>query len=484
MSPDSVFSALSSGRIAKLIRSATSRVVYAAPGIQDLPAAALVELTQGLFSPYLTVSLDFDERTLRMGYGSLEATDMLRKAKIGLTHSPGFRSGILIVDERGWVFTPVAHYLEDEPHSDETPNAVELSPAQVAAFAIRFCPATRHEAMNTESDPEMAMEIANLPHELGINTVDESHFEEVKKAITIAPPVKFDIARQVRVFEPYLQYVEMKLTGAAIQKHRVQIPTDIQKLGASADLEGRLRTTFDLLEKSSKLSSEKLEEAINLIRKGFTPSLGKSHGRVVLKNAKPYLEESLVEFRSQLVAHQETVKLDLQTKLDESRQQVVEYYLPLAKANPPKAVIGGSMIQPPPDEVFSKWLSRRLEAAFPKAEALIQKMVLDVQFKDVTFETLNQPDFLIAVKKAFPDENWDKVYNEFRNISHVSSNGQRDNRLTEEPLPLKRLADTSPLAASNLSEQTALAMSSDASIGIGYFEAKCWVTTWSSKLFG
>lgn len=41
-------------------------------------------------------------------------------------------------------------------------------------------------------------------------------------------------------------------------------------------------------------------------------------------------------------------------------------------------------------------------------------MVLDVQYKDVTFETLNQPDFLEVEKKAFPDENWDKVYNEFR----------------------------------------------------------------------
>jgi hypothetical protein len=33
-------------------------------------------------------------------------------------------------------------------------------------------------------------------------------------------PVRFDIARQVRVFNAYLQYVELKLTGAAIQSWR------------------------------------------------------------------------------------------------------------------------------------------------------------------------------------------------------------------------------------------------------------------------
>ncbi len=386
MSTNPLFAALSSHRIAVLIRSATSRVVYAAPGIQDEPAAALVELPPGLFSPELTISLDFDERTLRMGYGSLAAVGTLRAAGIELTHCPGFRSGILIVDKRGWVFTPIAHYLEDEPQSDETPNAIELSPAQVEAFAIRFSPMSREKAIKAAPTQEIATCIAELPLELGVMPVEKAHFDEVKKAIAIAPPVKFDVVRQVRVFEPYLQYVEMHLTGAAIQNHRVQIPADIQKLGASADLKGRLKTTFDLLEKSSKLSSKDLEANLNEIRNNLTPSLGKNHGRVVLKCAKSHLEKLVKDFRVLLAEHQASVKDQLQGKLDASRAQVVAYYLPLVKANPPDAVIGGSIIQPPPDEVFEKWLNRHLEGAFPKAEALVQEMTLDVRYKDVTFD--------------------------------------------------------------------------------------------------
>ncbi|MGA2637184.1 hypothetical protein [Methylocella sp.] len=41
-------------------------------------------------------------------------------------------------------------------------------------------------------------------------------------------------------------------------------------------------------------------------------------------------------------------------------------------------------------------------------------MQLDVRYKDVTFETLNQKDFLEAVKAAFPRIDWDKAYEEFR----------------------------------------------------------------------
>ena len=41
-------------------------------------------------------------------------------------------------------------------------------------------------------------------------------------------------------------------------------------------------------------------------------------------------------------------------------------------------------------------------------------MNLEVRYKDVTFETLNQLDFLDAVKQAFPRVDWDKAYSEFK----------------------------------------------------------------------
>ncbi len=41
-------------------------------------------------------------------------------------------------------------------------------------------------------------------------------------------------------------------------------------------------------------------------------------------------------------------------------------------------------------------------------------MSLEDRFKDVTFETLNQSDFLESVKEAFPQIDWDKAYDEFK----------------------------------------------------------------------
>jgi len=216
----------------------------------------------------------------------------------------------------------------------------------------------------------------------------------------------------VRVFEPYLQYVELTLSGAAVQRKRVRIPKSLQNLGASKDLEGKLKTTFDLIEKSSSLSSKTLEDELNEIRKNFTPSLGKDHGRVVLKAAKPKLLERLVGLRTKLETHQKKVEAELQTRLDESKKQVVEYYLPLAKVNPPDALVG-SLIKVTDDDIRA-WIEDELSAVFPDAADLIQEMVLEDRYKDVTFETLNRPDFLDSMKTAFPRINWDKAYDEFK----------------------------------------------------------------------
>jgi hypothetical protein len=416
-----ILTALSSRTIAAWILQAQHRVVYAAPGIRPPPAAALAELASRLPLSSITISLDFDEHTLRMGYGTIEAVEVLSAAGLTPTHSPGFRSGILIVDDRGWIFTPTALYLEAEPQSDETPNSVELSPAQVKALVIRLSSAAREEAIEQAESPEEARAIAQLTTELGVDAVAPWHLAEVKAAIEIAPPVKFDVVRQVRVFEPYLQYVELSLTGAGVQRHRVRIPKELQNLGTSKDLEGKLKTTFDLIEKGSSMSSKALEDELNLIRKNFTPSLGKDHGRVVLKSAKPHLAKRINELRTKLEKHQKKVETELQAKLDESRKQVVDYYFPLAKASPPDALLG-SLFNPSTDEgAIRSWIEEAIDKVFPSAEDLIHKMVLEERYKDVTYETLTRPDFLESVQQAFPRINWEKAYDEFKAAGETSS---------------------------------------------------------------
>ena len=423
MNTDALFRSLSSQGIAELIHTAQVSVCYAAPGIQSVVAKAMVTTGGRLGLEMLTVCLDFDERVMRMGYGEFSAVQLLRDAGISLSSSPGMRTALVIVDEVGFIFTPTALYLEAEPTGSAAPNAIRMSCDQVAEALARLSPAARTIAVARAKTTEEKNRIETLPLDVGSARIDDEQFTEVGINLKEAPPVRFDLARQVRVFEPYLQYVELSLTGAAIQRHRLAIPPNIQKLGGGEDLEKRLHTTFDLIEKGSKLSSKPLEEALNEIRKNFTPSLGKDHGRVVLKAAKAHLIKRLAVFREKLKKHQTDVATELQKHLDKSRDEIIAYYLPRVVETPPDALLGQLLNGNPSEDDARYWLKEELDLVFPNAEALIQEMKLEERYKDVTFETLNRKDFLESVKVAFPKVNWDMAYDEFRAAGEAGHEG-------------------------------------------------------------
>lgn len=414
MTTDALFCSLSPLRIAELIRSAQRAVCYAAPGIQLDLAQAMVETAGRLGKEMLTVSLDFDDRVMRMGYGDIGAVTLLLDAGILVNSSPGLRTALVVVDNEGYIFTPTALYLEAEPSDGDASNAMRMSGEQVSQALARLSPAAKAIAVAQAKTPEAKQQIEALTVDVVSAPITAAKLAEVITSLKEVPPVRFDLARQVRVFEPYLQYVELSLSGAAIQRHRMAIPLSIQKLGGSKDLESRLRTTFELIEKGSKLSSKPLEDALNEIRKNFTPSLGKDHGRVVLKAAKPHLVERLTEFRTKLEAHQKAVEADLQKHLDTSREQIVAYYQARVIEAKPDALLGQSLNGEISEVAAKKWLNGELDKVFPSAKTLIQEMKLDERYKDVTFETLNRKDFLESVKDAFPNVDWDKAYSEFK----------------------------------------------------------------------
>lgn len=413
MGNEALFNTLTSADIAAFVESAQRAVCYAGPGIQETVAKALLAVMARVGPEMLTVCLDFDERVIRMGYGSYDAVTQLREAGIVVRSAPGLRMALVIADHAGYLFTPTPLYLEADPASGAAPNAMRMSGAQVDEALARLSPAAKAIAIAQAATPEEQQRIAALPVDVGSEQVTDAEVAAVGGSLKKAPPVSFDVARQVRVFEPYLQYVELSLNGAAIQRHRLTIPKSIQRLGGSEEIENRLRTTFELIEKGGKLSSKGLEDTLNNIRKDLTPSLGKDHGRVVLKAQKPLLVKRLNEFCDKLDRHQAEVEEQLQEHLNRSRQQIIDYYVPRALKNPPDA-LAGRLLGAPREEDAIRWLDGELDRVFPNAEILVSEMRLEVRFKDVTFETLKREDFLGSVKAAFPDVDWERPYKEFK----------------------------------------------------------------------
>ena len=421
MDGNELFCHISSKRVADLIRTAKSLVCFAGPGVHIDTAHAMVDVVGRIGPKQLIVSVDFDERVIRMGYGDIEAVRKLRANGIVVNHAPGLRSAFIIVDGEGYVFAPTALYLEAESGRETTGNGLRLSPQQVVEALSRLSPQPKVLAIDQAGDPKTKEFFQVLPVEVGSSPVGDQHFNHVDESLKEAPPVNFDVARRVRVYEPYLQYVELKLTGAAIQRHRVKIPRSLQELGGSKILEGRLHTTFDLLKKDSALSSKSLEDDLREIREVLAPSLGSGHGRVILKKNRPLLDKCIKDFRKKLENHQTEVVSKLQTHIDESRQQVIDYYLPRALGTPPLKLCAQSEGGRPTEESARKWLDQELDREFPTVTGLTQEMRLDFHFKDITLETLERTDFIEQVRKVFPDMNWDRAHKEFMAAGQRSS---------------------------------------------------------------
>ena len=415
-----IFLSLNSIEVAKLIRAARRSVCFAAPGILREPANAMVEVAARIGPELVTVCLDFDEKVMRMGFGEMEAVNSLRNANIEVRTVQGMRTGLVIVDGEGYIFTPTALYLEAEDRPADAPNAMRLSREQAKEALARLSPVAKAFAEALADTEEERERIREQAVEVPSEPVADQKVKEVEKRLTETPPVQFDIARQVRVYSSYLQYVELELKGAALQRRRLTIPPGVLNLGDSEELRGRLRTTFEVIEKNSQISwsSELLEDYLNWIRDELTRMLPNGAGRIVLKSEKPQLDKRLEEFKKELEQHRELVREELRDTMEKALGQIVQYYLPRILESPPYDLRRQIIRAEPAVEEARDWLDRKLKPVFDKAfdrlQSDVEKMQIVVRYKDVTYETLKQADFLRSVKEAFPHIEWDRAHEEYR----------------------------------------------------------------------
>jgi hypothetical protein len=425
----SVFISMSDRKMALLINGAKRRVIVAIPAVRQETASALQNAAIRLGYQNIGVVIDCDEEVFRLGYGDLKAVKSLRESGCRIRQSSGLRIGVLVCDDQAWVFAPTALYVQEEVHSDETPNGVALRASDVERIVSRILPGQPPINENVPVPDEIREELSKATIEIGQEEIPKQLLEQTEKALEQAPPVAFNVARQVRVFEPYIQYVEISLRGCAIERHRIEIPKSIQGIAPNADLELRLRTTFELIQKNSEVSSEPLENELDTIRDDFTRALGKPWGRVLLRNIRPTFDQRIRKLKERLAMHKKAVEESLGKHLEDSRKQLVDYFFPLIQKNTPDALRGQITTSKPNDDQIRAWLDAELCHAFPKPDDLIKGMTLDVQFRDVTFETLNEPGFAEKLKDEYEHVDWEKPFTEFkaaRGRDSAKSNGNEE----------------------------------------------------------
>ena len=382
--------------LTKFIRSATRRLVFLAPAASKAAAEALADRWRVLGAGAVSIILDVHPEVYRLGYGDPEALALLhrtaRELQADLSTQSGIRIGLIVADDATLVYSPTPLLIEAGPKRYETPNAILLGapPSQVP------------QDLDVNTDSTVAPMI-------GQSKASEALIENVKADLAQNPPQQFDIARTVRVFNAYFEYVEFELQGTFIERHVAPIPADLMGLARDEKAQRLLKASFRIVDEESELSSKPLQDQKAKLTNEYLILLP-GYGHVILRTVKPAFEDQVKKLRQTVSEFQEQVKAGLQASIVRNRDALVKALLPGVMQSPParwRKYFPGK-----PDPTTARHLlETELARSFGTARQFIKEMKVNVLFKAVTYESLTNPAFMETAKKKLP--NLDQLFYEF-----------------------------------------------------------------------
>jgi len=368
-----------------LIRCARRRLVVIAPGLSLPVAESLIMTWRELPPQAVQVVLDSDPEVCRFGYGDLKALQLLHETagQIGaqIHQQQGLRIGVVVTDETTVIYSPTPLLIEAGGRPGEKSNAIRLetpiiepvpssSAADLGSLNLKPTLVTNHDVQRTSED------------------------------LKTNPPVKFDVAQRVRVFNARFEFVDFELRGLSISRKTVRIPSDLIGLAKDPKAQKLLRSSFQLIEPNSALSGDRVNKLKQFIAQKYLITL-QGYGTVILRSNKADFDTAVKALERYVHRFQRLLRKNLQAAIDSNREVLVSALLPSVVENPPnrwKRFLG----ERPSAKETERLLRSELTKAFGSYEDLFNDMKVKAVFKGVTYESLSDPDFIRIAHEAIP----------------------------------------------------------------------------------
>ncbi|MDQ0917566.1 hypothetical protein [Paenibacillus sp. V4I5] len=400
------FGSLNSNMMGSLIQNAKKRIVYLAPSISKDLAEAIVARKSNV--AVIEVIIDSDPEVFRLGYGEIEGIETLVKGGMTIRKTSPLRIGILIVDYQAWIFSSTALIIEEAP-KENTLNSIAVNPSQVQALINSVL-------SENKRDDFIQLSILEDEPEISQEKFTTQDLFKTKKDLNNRPAKQFDKEREVRVYSSYFQFVELKVSGIQINRRTVKIPTKLINAQNNKAIEDKLRTTYRLIDQDSKLPSGKIEDRIKELRKKYIKSLGDGQGTIILMNLKQEFQEEVDKLKKEIEKLMKESKNKLGKYLEKTKKDLIELLLPTVISSPPEDLRTGITTRKPTKEQAKKYLDDELDYVIPNVEEFLEEMDIQCDFKDVTYEMLNNTDFQNKLKALYPYVDWPKPYSEINTI--------------------------------------------------------------------
>jgi len=366
-----------------LVRCASHRLVVIAPGLSEPVAKALSDMWRQLGRDSVQVVLDSDPEVCRLGFGDVAALEILRQTaeELGtsILQQHGLRVGVVITDETTTIYSPTPLLVEAGGQPGERQNAIRLEASNFLSEDKGIQPSLAQ--MNLQATPLSKVEVQRTADDLKAN-----------------PPMKFDLAQKVRVFNAHIEFVDFEVRGAALSRKTVQIPSDLMGFAKDPKVQQLLHSSFQLIEKDAELSGESVTKLRKAIVDRYLKVLP-NYGTVVLRTDKARFERAVKGLKWYIRGYARRQKKSFQAAIDKNREVVIGALLPSVINSPPKRW-RRSFGSTPNEEAIRELLDAELADAFGSADDVFQDMKVNLIFKGLTYECLSDPEFIkVAYKK-------------------------------------------------------------------------------------
>jgi hypothetical protein len=220
-------------KLLDLIFGAKERIYVAFPGIDTELADALISRHENI---PVKVLIDNSESSIRNGYGEQKAIEKLLEAGVELAECTGNFISFIIVDELGYYVFPQSRIFIGESIGT---NAIRIDPTMIQVLLNVFFSSHSNSDLDEESISdtipirefidEIIIEVQNgsiAQAKAQVKDFDTNKFFDIKMNLSVNPPLKPDLQRQINTYTAKIQFAELKFQGGRFNHQVVNIPKD------------------------------------------------------------------------------------------------------------------------------------------------------------------------------------------------------------------------------------------------------------------
>ena len=441
---------LTGEEIANHIRNAGDTCLLIAPGVDAKVSEALRDRSEGGHKPPAIVAIDGSHHAERSGYGKTSAWRALSETTV-LKDLPGTRLGLLVTGRGAWLFAPRAGNLDPRPVvGEKSPDTGEIVPPKEAGLnAVMFDADSREEAQalawrilgqtglspkrdadagdghredwQEEPSPPKQEELVQpiSAYEEGepraTECITKAAIVKAEKAIKEHPPRNYAREQEISVYSAFVGYIELRLVGASLAKEaRLKVPEKLVERGLREDevrkrINENVRIRLDG-DEGVDTGVKELNERLNAIRLLYTRQLGEPHGRIYRKRQRQELEDHLDNLKKEIEQVNEFLSEKVEKSVKRNLDNLAESY---SKQEPSISRYPSERDSLP--VLRKEDMKRLLHDAWREAGATRPSEVkLEVTFKDLTWESLQDGSLRERIVEQFPDLKDSALYQEWQ----------------------------------------------------------------------